>query len=427
MIPFAVIAVAMLAIALAWIVVPLLRQRPTGTAPAREASNAAILRDQLRELEADLQSGALSAEAHAQARRELEQRVLQEAAPAGEAAAAAPSGAGRRTVWAIVAILPVAAIALYGLWGNFNAFVPEAQIAREEHPMTAAEIEPLIAKLVARLEQEPDNADGWLILARTYYSLNRYQDATKAFERAAKLIPNDASVLVDYADALGATQQSLQGRPTELVNQALQIDRRNWKALALAGTAAFDRKDYKQAVAYWEEMKAVVPPQVPFAQSIDASIAEARQLGGMPPAATPRSGETAIAANAPAPAAAAGAAPAGSISKVEGTVSLSPKLASNAKPDDAVFIFARAAEGPRMPLAIIRRQVKDLPAKFTLDDSMAMTPTATLSSVPQIVVGARVSRSGTAMPQSGDLEGYSAPVTKAGATSLDVVIDRAVP
>ncbi len=421
----------MVAIALAWLVVPLLRHRRS-TAIGREASNVAILRDQLKELDADLQNGGLSPEQHQQARHELEQRVLEESVPQGnavEASASASPGAGRRTVWALAAIIPLAAIALYAFWGNFEAFSPIAQSG--QHQMSSEQIGQMVAKLEARLQTDPDNADGWLMLARTYYAMGRYQQATRAFERAAKLIPDDPNLLADYADALGATQQSLQGKPTELVAQALKIDPRNWKALALAGTAAFDRQDFKQAVAYWEQLKAVAPADLEMAKTIDTSIAEARQLGGLAPAANAAAGTTrpateAVAANAPNAPVTATATPAMPGSKLDGTVTLSPQLAAKAGPDDVVFIFARAAEGPRMPLAIVKRQVKDLPTAFTLDDSMAMAPNMRLSSFPEIVVGARVSKSGTATPQSGDLEGVSAPV-KAGATGVRIVIDRALP
>jgi len=214
-----------------------------------------------------------------------------------------------------------------------------------------------------------------------------------------------------------------------LVERALAVDPTHWKALALAGTVAFERNDYAQAVAYWERMKATVPPGSPLAGSIDASIAEARQLGGLKPApaAAPAAVASApVAANTPPARSAAPAQTATSGAAIAGRVELAPALAAKAAPNDTVFIFARATEGPKMPLAILRRQVKDLPAAFTLDDSMAMTPDFKLSKFPTIVVGARVSKSGNAAPQSGDLEGFS-PAVKVGATGLVVVIDRALP
>jgi cytochrome c-type biogenesis protein CcmH len=221
----------------------------------------------------------------------------------------------------------------------------------------------------------------------------------------------------------------LRGKSLELIERALKADPTHWKALALAGTAAFNRKDYGQAVAYWERMKKTVPPDSPIAGSIDASIAEARELGGLK--AGPASPSPALAAapvggaakGPPSPAPAPTPLPGASIA---GTVSLAPALAAKVTPTDTVYIFARAAEGPKMPLAIIRKQVKDLPIPFSLDDSMAMAPNFALSNFPSVVVGARVSKSGSATPQTGDLEGLSAAV-KIGATGLSIVIDRALP
>jgi cytochrome c-type biogenesis protein CcmH len=288
------------------------------------------------------------------------------------------------------------------------------------------------------------------MLARTYYSLKRYNDAVPAFEKATTLIPNDGGLLADYADAVGAAEGGLHGKAQALIVRALAADPTHWKALALAGTAAFERKDYKQAALYWEKTKATVPAGSPFASSIDASIAEARQLGGLGPtaapapapvaAAAPREGAAKAAASAApvpspptsAPAAASAATSAASTTSaatnatIAGTVSLAPALAAKVTPTDTVFIFARAAEGPKMPLAILRKQVKDLPAAFTLDDSMAMAPNFALSKFPSVVVGARVSKSGSAAPQAGDLEGLS-PAVKVGVTGLAVVIDRALP
>jgi cytochrome c-type biogenesis protein CcmH len=301
-----------------------------------------------------------------------------------------------------------------------------------EHDITPQQMQEMATKLATKLEAEPNNPEGWVMLARTYYVLKRHDDAARAFERALTLVPDDAGVLADYADSLGATQGGLSGKPQQLIERALKADPTHWKALALAGTAAFDRKDYNQAVVYWERMKATVPPDSQLAGSIDASIAEARELGGLksaPASAAPPAAAVALPsaggiANAPAaPASGASALPGATIT---GTVKLAPALAGRVSPTDTVYIFARAAEGPKMPLAIMKKQVKDLPSAFSLDDSMAMAPNFALSNFPSIVVGARISKSGNAAPQSGDLEGLS-PAVKVGVTGLAVVIDRTLP
>ncbi len=427
---FVLIAAVMVAAALAWVLVPLLKRgKPAGV--ARELSNVAILRDQLRELDADLVTGTMPRDQYEQAKRELEERVLDES-KASPDVATAPSQSAAWTAAILGSAIPIAALLLYVALGNHDAFGPSsARSAKSgaDHEVTPQEVEAMAAKLATKLAQEPNNVDGWVMLARTYYALNRHAEAARAFDRAVVLLPDNADLLADYADALGASEGGLRGKSLELVERALKADPTHWKALALAGTAAFDRKDYRQAVDYWERMKATVPPGSSFAGSIDSSIAEARQLGGLksePAAATnapavARAGQsgTAIADAVPAPPPLPGA-------NIAGTVSLSPALAAKAGPTDTVYIFARPAEGSKMPLAILKKQVKDLPFAFSLDDSMAMAPNFALSNFTAIVVGARVSKSGNAAPQSGDMEGLS-PVVRIGANGLSVVIDRVLP
>lgn len=428
MIVFVAVTAVMVVVALASVLWPLLRGGG-GAGVERAASNVAILRDQLAELETDLANGTLPREQYEQSKRELEARVLDESTAAA-AASRGPSGAGAWTAAIVAGALPIAALLLYVALGNFDAFAPSAAMRATagggaDHPLTQAEVEDIAAKLAARLEKEPDNPDGWIVLARTYYALNRHADAAKAFERAVALVPGNAELLADYADALGAAQGgTLAGKPQQLIERALKIDPTQWKALALAGTVAFDRKDYAQAVQYWERMKTTVPQDSPIAKSIDSSIAEARELGGLKGA--PVATAAAPAAKSAATAAPTAVATAAASATVAGTVRLAPELAAKAEPTDTVFIFARPAQGAKMPLAILKRQVKDLPASFTLDDTMAMAPNMALSNFGEVVVGARVSKSGQAMPQSGDLEGLSKPV-KVGAKGVAVVIADTIP
>jgi cytochrome c-type biogenesis protein CcmH len=402
---------------------------------AREASNVAILRDQLRELDADLAAGTMPRDQYEPAKRELEQRVLEES-QAIPSAAGAPTQAAAWTAAILGSAIPIAAIVLYVALGNHDAFTPMAARSAKggaDHEVTPQQVEVMAANLAAKLEKEPGNVDGWVMLARTYYAMNRHAEAARAFDRAVALVPDNADLLADYADSVGAAEGGLRGKSLELIERALKADPTHWKALALAGTAAFNRKDYQQAVDYWERMKKTVPPGSPIAGSIDASIAEARELGGLK--AGPTSGSQALAAAAGAAKGPSGPAPApapapptspSSGATIAGTVSLAPALAAKVAPTDTVYIFARAAEGSKMPLAIIRKQVQDLPTPFSLDDSMAMAPNFALSNFSSIVIGARVSKSGSAAPQSGDLEGLS-PAVKIGATGLAVVIDRALP
>jgi cytochrome c-type biogenesis protein CcmH len=400
---FVLIAAAMVAIAVACVLLPLLGRRArAGTAP--EAANLAILRDQLAELETDVARGVLAKERYEQARSELQRRVLDEA-QGDSTPASPPRPASAWTAAVLAAGIPLGAVVFYLVVGSPSLLLPQRDAG---HDMTRDKVEQMVARLADRLEKAPDDPDGWRVLGRSYSVMGRYPEAVRAYERAAALVPGDAGLLADYADALAMAQgQSMAGKPLELVNRALAIDPDQWKALALAGTAALERKDYKRAIAYFERLRKVLPAGSGMEQSVEASIAEARTLAGAKPAPKAKAR------------AAAGAT-------VTGRVSLAQGLAARAAPTDTVFIFARAVSGPPMPLAVLRKQVRDLPLEFTLDDTMAMAPNLKLSDFPEVIVGARVSRSGSATTQSGDLRGQSNPV-KVGATGIAIVIDTAVP
>ena len=425
---FIVAAVVMVVVGLAWLLPPLLR----GGARARvdrTAVNLGILKDQLAELEADHARGAIGEAQYAATKADLQQRVLEET-QAEPAAAETPRATqlGKLTAAVVVLVVPIASAMLYGRFGDLSAFNPLArQGADAAHQFGKEDLDKMTERLAERLKQEPENANGWATLARTYYQVGRFAEAAAAYEKLVELVPEDASLLADYADALAMAQgRQIAGKPSELIKRALKIDPLQWKALAMAGTEAFDRKDFKGAVELWEKLQASLPADSPFRQQLAGSINEARSRAGMPQvaAAPPQS---AAVQPAPPPAepkskAAGDAAAAVTGGRVAGTVTLSAELRAKVAPEDSVIIFARAAEGSRMPLALMRVQAKELPKKFSLDDSMAMSPDFRLSKFDQVIVGARVSKSGNPMPQKGDLEGLSKPV-KLGRNDVAVTID----
>jgi cytochrome c-type biogenesis protein CcmH len=412
---FIALALTMLAIACALVLVPLLRSRASNAADG-ESTNLSVLRDQRRELDADLANGVIGRDHHQMALAELDRRVLEETRERG---ARVPAASRAPTITAVViaAAFPVLAIALYLVLGTPAALNPSllarsAPADASSQQAGAQDIDAMIERVKERLAREPANVEGWTVLARTYYALGRMNEAAGAFERAVGLAPNDAALLADYADALGTTQnQSLEGKPAELIARALAADPTQWKANALAGTLAFARKDYPKAAGYWQRVRDGVPADSPIARQIDESLAEARRLaGGAAPSL---------------PTAPAGAASPPGVA-IAGTVSLAPAIAAQAAPDDTVFIFARPADGSRMPLAVVRGKVKDLPIAFRLDDSNAMSPTHRLSSHAEVIVGARLSRSGTATPQPGDIESVVGPI-RVGASALSLVLDQRKP
>jgi cytochrome c-type biogenesis protein CcmH len=401
---FVVLGVVLIAGALLFVVPPLLR-RSLRAGATRDAVNVAVYRDQLRELDADLRAGTLAADQHEKARREIEARLL--ADMGGGEAPAQPPRRARAAALALGLAVPICALAVYMAVGNPQALLPQTAQGGNQHGLSAQQFEALVSRLAARLKDNPEDAEGWMMLGRSYAVLGRFGEASEAYAKAAARMPRDAQLLADYADALAMAQgRTLQGEPEKIILRALAIDPDNLKALLLAGTAAFNRNDHPAAIRHWERALKVLPGESDMVQRVQASIAEARSLAGSP------GGRTQVAK----PAQAQGGG------RVSGVVRLAPELAGKVSPGDTVFIFAHAAEGPRMPLAILRKRGSDLPAEFTFDDSMAMAPQMKLSAFPDVVIGARVSKSANASPQPGDLQGSSAPV-KVGARSVSVVID----
>jgi cytochrome c-type biogenesis protein CcmH len=402
---FVVLGGLLVAGALLFIVPPLAR-RTARAGASRDAVNVAVYRDQLRELDADLKAGTLAADQHDKARTEIEARLAADLGKSETAAADAPASA-RGAALALGLAVPICAIAVYLSVGNPRALSPEAEAGAGPHGMTAQQFETMVERLAARMKEKPEDTEGWMMLGRSYAVMGRFPESSAAYAKAVALSPKDAQLLADYADSLAMTQgRTLKGEPEDILKRALAADPNNVKALVLAGTAAFDRGDKAGAVQLWERALAVVPAESQMAERLRAGIAEAR--GSNPIAQAPKAAK----------AAANGA-------RVSGTVKVDPKLAGKVAPDDTVFIFARAAEGPRMPLAILRKQGRDLPLQFTLDDSMAMAPQMNLSAFPRVVIGARVSKSANASAQPGDLQGASAPIA-VGSGRVDITIDTEV-
>ena len=400
----------MVTVALAWILWPLLR--PTAARSVEHAAaNVTIFKDQFADLDADLARGTISAEQHAESKSELERRLLDEArSPESARIERHPH---RWPAVIVVLIAPIAAAALYWQIGTPGALSPQSVIGQDANQPSRDQINAMIAQVKQRLEKEPNNVEGWAILARTYYTMGNFQEAAVAYATLNTLLPDDADLIADYADALAMSQgRNFADKPAELVQRALMLDPTQWKALAMAGSEAFDRKDYKAAIEYWQRVQDTTPADSPIRQRIQGSIDEARSLAGMPPVAQVQKGGT------------AGSTSAGR--SVSGTVTLSPALASKVRPDDSVFVFARPADGSRMPVAVVRARVSELPLQFTLDDSRAMAPTAKISALNEVIVNARVSRSGNAIPASGDLEGATEKV-RVGTQGMSLVIDRAIP
>ncbi|MCK9380854.1 MAG: c-type cytochrome biogenesis protein CcmI [Sulfuritalea sp.] len=427
---FYLAAAALVVVALALLLRPWWRAgRRITSADSLPVLNAAIHRDRLAELERDRSNGTLSAADLAEAREELQRQLLDDTAATEVVTADRFS---RSSAIAIVILLPLIAVAMYALLGSPRAVLPgEAQTQR-----ASAEMEELVVKLAKKLEQNPDNPEGWAMLARSYKSLGRWDDAERAFTRIGPTLNSNAGLLAEYAEMLVQKDNGFSERPRQLIQQALRLEPENMLALFMGGGDAFDRGSYAEAITRWERLLPQLEPGGEDARMVEASIAKARERSGgakpaiakadvMPGAVAPQDDVHRAAAKAAQGAAQAPAAPAAAptATSVSGRVEISPALKGKANPDDVVFIFARAVDGPRMPLAAKRVRAADLPLDFVLDDAQAVMPGATISSVPQVRVEVRVSKSGQAQAGKGDLTGKSAAV-KPGAKGLRIVIDQ---
>ena len=409
---FWILTTLMTAVALAFVLVPLLRARPAAAPSAAEA-NLQVLRAQRREIDADVESGVLPKEARDAAVAELVQRADEDLARAE-----APIRAGKpwAVIVAVLFLVPLVAFGTYLAVGTPRGADP-AVMAAMKAPTTDAQIVAMVERLAEKVKERPDDVQGWSLLARSMAALGRFKESSDAYAHLSKLVPDDPQVYADWADALGMAQgKTLRGKPYELAKQALKLDPDHRKALALAATAALDANDFEQAAGYWNRLAAQLPPQSPDleqVQSILAEVAQRAAAAGQPLKAAPK-----LAASRP---------PTTAESKsVSGSVSLAPTLAAKITGGETLFIFARAEGGPRVPLAVIRTSASELPMRFALDDSQAMAPNMKLSGAEWVRIEARVSKSGNAVPQPGDLVGTS-PVVKPGARDVNIVVDKVLP
>jgi cytochrome c-type biogenesis protein CcmH len=426
---FWIMAAGLVVVALLFVLLPVLKQSKRAASASRSEANVSIYRDQLRELDADLAADRVDAVQYQKTRNELEKRLLEDAQQAAEPVISAPTSGKKMAIAAVIAV-PILTVGLYfGLGKPEGLNVGSGEQA--PHPITPAQIESMVEKLAARMKDNPADLDGWMMLGRSYGTLQRFVDATKAYEHALNLMPKDmppqkrAQLMIDYADVFAMTREErLQGEPAQFVLKAIKLDPTNLKGLLMAGTAAFQGKDYTAAIKWWQTAEKLVPADSEIATRLKTSVAQAQEQMGqsLPKGALPAN-------HPPMPSQAeqqAAAAPANPNAVVSGRVSLEAALKAKASPTDTVFIFARDADQPRRPpLAILRKTVQDLPLNFTLDDSMGIMPMFKLSSASKVVVGARVSKTGNAMPTAGDLQGF-APPSKLGAKGLNITINAEV-
>ena len=419
------IAATVLTVACVAMVLPALlgRARPVGGS-SREL-NVAVYQDRLAELRAGLEAGDLDAEEFEQAKRDLDAALLEDVPESAEDAETAqastsPAGDGRWLAAVVAVALPLAGALAYVLVGKPEAIgvgPARASAPAGQNTQTLPSVDEMVAGLEQRLRESPDDAEGWLTLARSYMVMRRHADAAAAYGRAQALVGDVPDVLVDHAEAIAlSSEERMAGRAQELAARALAIDPNHPKALWLNGFAARQRGDDERAVSLWTRLLPLLPEESEQRRVVAGLIAETS--GDSRPASQPASPHAAAPAGAESPPAVA----------ITVDVALDASLADEAAPSDTLYVFARAVDGPPMPVAIARLTVSDLPARVVLDDSLSMVPTARLSGASQVVVGARISKSGNPIPAPGDLQGVSGIIdVRPDATPVQVRIDQRLP
>ena len=407
---FVILAAAMLALALAFPLLPLLRQRqnaPAGTGggdPKR-----------LKALDDALAAGVIDDDEYRSKRAAMSSTASPVSANKGRRLSMAAA-------LAVAIVLPIGAIILYQLKGEAAALDPSRSMATsaptaEEH---GVDMDQAVAGLVAKLKENPANADGWALLGRAYQSMGKFTESRDALKHAFDLMPDNHDLTVEYAQALALTNDGrrIAGESRQLIEGVLKADPDHQRALWLIGISDYQAADYNAAITAWNRLLPALPPGSDIAESVRNQIADAQKLGGTvaiadTPALT-TAPQTPMLTNHDGP-------------KLTVSVSLDAKLKDKLSSGATLFIFARAENGPPMPLAIHRGPANELPLTVVLDDSMGMLPTMKLSMFPKVVIGARVSSSGNAMAQPGDLQVLSAAIDVNRKEPVELVIDSVVP
>ncbi|MEC4750222.1 c-type cytochrome biogenesis protein CcmI [Methylomicrobium sp. Wu6] len=406
---FFLIAAAFILVAFAFVLPPLWRARELQQADL-DHRNIEIARIRLAELKNNLHAGGISQAQFDEQVTELELALNDDLSIESQVKAA--NTQGRWMVYLVAVAVPVLAGSLYLALGRFDAVEHNAELAQAAPAgmPTPADIEKMVAGLAEKMKANPDDAEGWLMLGKSYKYLEQFPKAADAFGNAYRLMGDKPDVMLLYAEALAfAANKNLAGKPSELIFKALKLEPENPNGLWLAGLAKVQQGDPQGAATLWRKLESLLPegsePRKEM-QNIIAGLPGQAQAAASEPQATEQ--------------------PAAAAASISVEVSLSPALQQAASPGDTLFIYAQALTGPKMPLAIVRKQVSDLPLKVTLDDTMAMMPAMKLSNFSEVKLLARISKSGQAVTQPGDLIGTVDNAAVSGSTGYKIIISQIV-
>jgi len=365
-----------------------------GEETSRRQMNAAIYREELDKLVAEHAAGLINADEYEMSHAEMRQRLFQDTSEEDDRSV---MGSSKKVVIGLCVFIVLLSSAMYFSLGDV---IRIAQY-NEQRPTTQAGVEKMVAEFALKMEKDPGNLKGWAMLARSYRILGRNQDAANAYARAGSFINDDPELLAEYADTLASVSNgNFSGKPLALINQALKIDPNNLLALWLSGSASFAAQNYKAAVQVWERLANQLPPGSEEARAIQGSIAEARSKGGL----------TSTIASV------------GGSKGISGKIELSAELKSQVKPSDTVLVIARQP-GERMPVAVLKVAVGDFPMNFVLTDALAMNPNMPISKLSEVAIEVRISKTGMAKPEAGDLMS-SVQTVKVGSNQVKLLINQ---
>jgi cytochrome c-type biogenesis protein CcmH len=361
-------------------------------ATSRRQMNAAIYREELEKLEVERTAGSMNSADYEIAHAEMRQRLFQDTSEEDDRSV---MGSSKITVIGLCIFITVLSAGFYFSLGDATRIAEK----NTEKPMTQEGVEKMVTEFAVKMEKDPTNLQGWVMLARSYRILGRNEEAAKAYERAGNFIDSDPQLLADYADILASNANgNFSGKPQKLINQALKLDPNNLMALWLSGTASYTAGNYKAAVQTWEKLAQQLPPGTEDVRSIEASIADARAKGGLSAQASVNT------------------------KGISGKIEISADLKSKVKSGDIVMVIARKP-GERMPVAVLKTSVSEFPINFSLTDALAMNPSSPLSQLSEASIEVRISKTGMAKPEVGDLIS-AVQIVKVGANNIRLVIDQ---
>ncbi|MFT6098839.1 MAG: cytochrome c-type biogenesis protein CcmH [Arenicella sp.] len=412
MTPFIIAAAVITLIALGILIMPLLRTRNT-VSYERQAQNIHYAKERLEELEAQLKNASISATDYEALKLEIESTLAHDidiVNNSNDTQVAGPRRSNKLAIGLMSVFLPLSAVGFYLIVGT-----PEAIDPIVESGPSQKQVDELIVDIEKRLEENPNDLEGWQVISQTYLSLGRYSDAKQAYQRVLTLGGETAFAYASLADATAlAAGGQVTEEASEYIQRALTIDPNNRQALWLAGLGSAQSGDQVMAKQHWSRLIPLLDDAPQQQQELRDIVRDNFGDSSAEQVATEQ-------ASTPAPTA--------ELSVQTGltvTVSLDAEISQLADANDFVFIFARASQGPPAPLAVKRLRVADLPTTVTLSDSDAMVAPMTLSKFEDVVVSARVSKSGQPIAQAGDLQSEVVPTKNTNTETIDLNISNVV-